>query len=40
VKSDDELILSLEKYSVGDQVTVTVRRDDSTLDLQVRLQQL
>jgi S1-C subfamily serine protease len=40
VKSDDELILALEQYAVGDQVTVTVQRDDSTLDLQARLQQL
>jgi S1-C subfamily serine protease len=39
VKSADELILTLEKYSIGDEVTITVQRDDEKLDLKARLQQ-
>jgi S1-C subfamily serine protease len=38
VKSADELILTLEKYSIGDEVIITVQRDDQRLKLEARLQ--
>jgi S1-C subfamily serine protease len=40
VASGDELSKLLKKYKVGDQVTVTVQRDDEKLDLTAELQAL
>ncbi len=37
VTSNSDLYLALEKYQAGDQVTVTVQRDDQLVDLPIRL---
>jgi S1-C subfamily serine protease len=37
IASNSDLYLALEKYHIGDQVTVTVKREDRKVDLAVRL---
>lgn len=37
IASNNDLYLALEQYSIGDQVTVTVKRDGRELDLPIRL---
>ncbi|MEZ4988522.1 MAG: trypsin-like peptidase domain-containing protein [Saprospiraceae bacterium] len=37
IASNSDLILALEKYKAGDQVTVTVKRNDKEVDVPIRL---
>jgi S1-C subfamily serine protease len=40
IGNSQDLFSAIEKYKVGDEVTVTVKRGDETLKLPVRLQAL
>lgn len=37
VKSNNDLILALEKYKVGEMITLKIRRDDKEMDIEVEL---